>query len=135
MRKEIKVLVIMLAFAMQSVPMWSAPTSMHPVPLHYQQGPLLSNNPKPTKAPAHHSIPLSVIFDDDNQQLLVTALAEGEFTYCIYNETGILISEGTLNCDCNDSQTIDLGLYYSGKYYLNVTYNGHNFGAAFEICE
>ena len=63
------------------------------------------------------------------------ALAEGEFTYNIYNETGNLISEGILNCNCNDSQTIDLGFYYSGTYYIVVTYNGHAFGGAFEIYE
>ena len=135
MRKNIKLLAIMFAFTMQSVTMWSATTSMYPVSLHYQQGPLLSNNPKPTKAPAHYSIPLSVVLDDDNRQLLVTALVEGEFTYNIYNETGNLISEGILNCNCNDSQTIDLGLYYSGVYYLVVTYNGHTFGGSFEIYE
>lgn len=122
MRKKIKLLAIMFAFTMQSVTMWSATTSMYPVSLSYRQGPLLGNNPKPSKAPAHYNIPISVVLDEDSQQLLVTALAEGEFTYNIYNETGNLISEGILNCNCNDSQTIDLGLYYSGVYYLVVTY-------------
>ena len=135
MRKNIKLLAIMFAFAMQSVTMWSATTSMYPVSLSYRQGPLLGNNPKPSKAPAHFCIPLSVVLDEDSQQLLVTALAEGEFTYNIYNETGNLISEGILNCNCNDSQNIDLGLYYSGVYYLVVTYNGHTFGGSFEIYE
>ena len=119
MRKKIKLLAIMFAFTMQSVTMWSATTSMYPISLSYRQGPLLGNNPKPSKAPAHFCI----------------ALAEGEFTYNIYNETGNLISEGILNCNCNDSQTIDLGFYYSGTYYIVVTYNGHAFGGAFEIYE
>lgn len=135
MRKNIKLLAIMFAFTMQSVTMWSATTSMYPVSLSYRQGPLLGNNPKPSKAPAHYNIPISVVLDEDSQQLLVTALAEGEFTYNIYNETGNLISEGILNCNCNDSQTIDLGFYYSGTYYIVVTYNGHAFGGAFEIFE
>lgn len=135
MRKKIKLLAIMFAFTMQSVTMWSATTSMYPVSLSYRQGPLLGNNPKPSKAPAHYNIPISVVLDEDSQQLLVTALAEGEFTYNIYNETGNLISEGILNCNCNDSQTIDLGFYYSGTYYIVVTYNGHAFGGAFEIFE
>lgn len=135
MRKNIKLLAIMFAFTMQSVTMWSATTSMYPVSLSYRQGPLLGNNPKPSKAPAHYNIPISVVLDEDSQQLLVTALAEGEFTYNIYNETGNLISEGILNCNCNDSQTIDLGFYYSGTYYIVVTYNGHAFGGAFEIYE
>ena len=125
----------MFAFAMQNVTMWAATTSIQPVPLYYTPTGRLGNNPKPSKAPAHYSIPLSVVFDDDNQQLLVTALAEGEFTYNIYNETGDLISEGTLNCNCNDSQTIELGLYNSGDYYIVVTYNGHAFSGAFEIYE
>lgn len=135
MRKNIKLLAIMFAFTMQSVTMWSATTSMYPVSLSYRQGPLLGNNPKPSKAPAHYNIPISVVLDEDSQQLLVTALAEGEYTYNIYNETGNLISEGILNCNCNDSQTIDLGFYYSGTYYIVVTYNGHAFGGAFEIYE
>lgn len=123
----------MFAFTLQNGTMWSATTSMYPVSLYYRPTGWTADNPKPSKAPAHYSIPLSVVLDDDNQQLLVTALADGEFTYSIYNETGNLISKGSLKCNCNDIQTIDLEPYYSGEYYIVVTYNGHTFGGAFEI--
>lgn len=135
MRKIINFLAITFAFAMQSITMYSATTSMYPVSLSYQQGPLLGNNPKPSKAPARFYIPLSVIFDNNNKQLLVTILAEGELIYSIYNENDYLISEGVLNNNNNDYQTIDLGLYYSGVYYLVITYNGQVFSGAFEIYE
>ena len=123
----------MFAFAMQSVTMWAFTTSMYPVSLYYRPTGWTGDNPKPSKAPANYTIPLSVVLDDDNQQLLVTALVEGEFTYKIYSESGYLMSEGALNCNCNDSQTIDLGFYSSGVYYIVVTYNGHDFSGEFEI--
>lgn len=43
MRKIINFLAITFAFAMQSITMYSATTSMYPVSLSYQQGPLLGN--------------------------------------------------------------------------------------------
>lgn len=133
MRKNIKLLVFMVVLAMHSIPTWSATNSA--VALNYIPTGRLGNNPKPTKAPAHFSIPLSVVLDDENQQLLVTALAEGEFTYSICSETGDLITEGILNCYYNDSHTMNIGLYNCGVYYLYVTYNGHVFGGTFEIYE
>lgn len=135
MRKNIKLLAIMFAFAMQSMTMWSATSSMYPVTLSYRQGPLLGSNSKPTKAPAHYSIPLNVVLDDDNQQLLVTALAEGEFTYYIYNESNEVITQGTLNCCNNGEYTIDFTLCCSGEYELVVIYNDHVFRGTFEIYE
>lgn len=133
MRKNIKLLAIMFAFTMQSITMWSATTSLYPVSLSYRQEPVLGDNPKPSKAPAHYNIPLSVVFDDDNQQLLVTALAEGGFTYYIYNEGNEIIAQGVLNCSNNDEYTIELALCYSGEYELVVIYNGHVFSGTFEM--
>lgn len=133
MRKNIKLLAIMFAFAMQSMTMWSNPTST--VSLYYRRVPNLGNNPKPSKAPANYVIPLSVILDEENHQLLVTALAEGQFTYYIYNEGNEVITQGILNCYNNGEYTIDFGLCCSGEYELVVIYNDHVFSGTFEIDE
>lgn len=135
MRKNIKLLAIMFAFAMQSMTVWSATTSMYPVSLYHMPTGWTGDNPKPSKAPANYTIPLSVILDDENQQLLVTALAEGEYTYYIYNEGNEVISQGFLNCCNNGEYTIDLGLCCSGEYELVVIYNDHAFSGAFEMYE
>lgn len=131
MRKNVKLLAIMFAFAMQSVTMWSATTSMYPVSLSYRQGPLVGNNPKPSKAPAHFCIPLSVVLDEDSQQLLVTALAEGEFTYNIYNESNEIVSQGVLNCSNNGSYGINLRFCSYGTYNIEVSYNEHVYEGTF----
>lgn len=135
MRKNIKLLAIIFALAMQSVTMWAATTSMEPVYLSYRHEPVLGDNPKPSKAPVNYTIPLSVILDEENQQLLVTALAEGQFTYYIYNEGNEVITQGILNCCNNGEYTIDLGLCYNGEYELVVIYNNHVFRGTFEIYE
>lgn len=135
MRKNIKLLAITFAFAMQSMTMWAATTSVYPVSLYYQQGPLLGNNPKPTKAPAHFSIPLSIVLDEESQQLLVTALADGEFTYYIYNESDEIVSQGVLICSNNSCYSINLGFFSFGTYYIAVTYNEHTYGGTFDIYE
>lgn len=135
MRKNIKLLAIVFAFAMQSMAMWSATTSMYPVSLSYRQGPLLGSNSKPTKAPAHYSIPLNVVLDDHNQQLLVTALLKGECTYYIYNENNEVITQGVLNCCYNGNYSINLGFCPSGTYTIVVTYNGQEFVGTFELYE
>lgn len=133
MRKNIRLLAIMFAFTMQSLTLWAATTSIQPVSLYYTSTGRLGNNPKPSKAPAHYSIPFSVILDDDNQQLLATALAEGEFTYYVYNESDEIISQGILNCSNNGSYVINLGFCSYGTYRITVTYNEHTYVGMFEI--
>lgn len=135
MRKNIKLLAIMFAFAMQSMTMWSATTSMYPVSLYHRPTGWTGDNPKPSKAPANYTIPLSVILDEENQQLLVTAFAEGQFTYYIYNESGDIVSQGVLNCNNNGSYVINLGLCSYGTYTIAVTYNEHTYIGTFEIFE
>ena len=135
MRKNIKLLAIMFAFAMQSMTMWSTTTSMYPVSLYHRPTGWTGANPKPSKAPANYTIPLSVILDEENQQLLVTALTEGQFTYYIYNESDEVITQGILNCCNNGEYTMDLGLCCSGEYELVVIYNDHVFRGTFEIVE
>lgn len=135
MRKNIKLLAIMFAFAMQSMTVWSATTSMYPVSLYHMPTGWTGDNPKPSKAPANYTIPLSVILYEENQQLLVTAFAEGQYTYYIYNEGNEVITQGVLNCSNNGEYTIDLGLCCSGVYDLVFIYNGHVFSGTFEIDE
>lgn len=135
MRINIKLLAIIFALTLQSVTMWSATTSVYPVSLSYRQGPLLGSNPKPTKAPAHYRIPLIVVFDDDIQQLLVTALAEGEFAYYIYNESEEVITQGVLACSNNGYYNIDLGFCAYGTYSLVVSYNNHTYVGKFEVID
>ena len=131
MRKNIKLLAIMFAFAMQSMTMWSATTSMYPVSLYHRPTGWTGANPKPSKAPANYTIPLSVFLDDENQQLLVTALAEGEYTYYIYNESNEIVSQGVLNCSNNGSYVIYLRFCSYGTYNIEVSYNEHVYEGTF----
>lgn len=131
MKKRICFMAILFAFAMQSVSVWAATQSVTPVYLHYKHTPKLDGMPRPSKAPANYTIPLSVVLDDDNQQLLVTALADGQFTYYIYNDGNGVITQGVLNFSGNGSYTIDLGLCCSGEYELVVVYNDHVFSGTF----
>lgn len=73
----------MLAIAMQSLTLWAATASIQPVSLYYSSTGRLGYNPKPSKAPAQYNIPLSVVLDEDSQQLLITTLVDGDFTYYI----------------------------------------------------
>ena len=131
MRKNIKLLAIMFAFAMQSMTMWSATTSMYPVSLYHRPTGWTGANPKPSKAPANYTIPLSVFLDDENQQLVVTALAEGEYTYYIYNESNEIVSQGVLNCSNNGSYGINLRFCSYGTYNIEVSYNEHVYEGTF----
>lgn len=135
MRKNIKLLAIMFAFAMQGVTMWAATTYIHPVLLYYVSTGKLGNNHKPTKAPARNAIPLSIVLDEESQQLLVTALADGEFTYYIYNESEEVVSQGVLICSNNGCYSINLVFFSYGTYNIAVTYNEHTYGGTFEIYE
>lgn len=133
MRKNIKFLAIMFAFAMQSVTMWSATTSMYPVSLSYQQGPLLGNNPKPSKAPAHYSIPLSVSFNAESHQLVIQDSSGEVYTYYILNENEEVVSQGILDFSSADNHIIDLWSNLSGIYTLVVVHDGHTFCGTFDI--
>jgi hypothetical protein len=133
MRKNIKLLAIMFAFAMQSMTMWSATTSMYPVSLYHRPTGWTGDNPKPSKAPAHYSIPLSFILDEDNQQLLVTAFADIEFTYYIYNEDDEIIFQGVMYANSKDINSIELGLCAYGRRKLIVVYNGRVFEGTFYV--
>ena len=133
MKKNIKSLVIMLAIAMQSLTLWAATASIQPVSLYYSSTGRLGNNPKPSKAPAQYNIPLSVVLDEDSQQLLITTLVDGDFTYYIYNESDELISQGEVMCCNNSYYAINLESCSYGSYSIAITYNSHTYVGTFNI--
>ena len=104
MKKNIKLWAILIAIAIQSMTTLSVADSI-PVSLQQKDPPLIGNNPKPSRGP---EIPLSVVYDDVLQELIV---------------------------ENSSIQTIDLGLFDSGTYYLVITYNGSYFGGTFEIID
>ena len=135
MNLKIKLLAIMFVFALQSIAMWSATTSLCPVTLQCQQKPLLGNSHRPTKVPANYSIPLTVYYDEDSKQLLVTSFVEGEYPYFIYNDSKDLISQDILYTNGNNNYCIKLDSCDKGSYNFVVVYNGCVFMGTFVICE
>lgn len=133
MKKIFKLLAIMFAFAMQSTTTWAAADTGTNVSLHYYPSAWLGNNPKPSRAPAKFSIPLTVLLDEDNQQLKITSQVASEYTYYIYSEYGDVISQGVLYCENNESYNIDLGLSQNGSYSIVFMYNGYSFVGTFDI--
>lgn len=131
MKKNFKLWAILIAIAIQSMTTLSVADSI-PVSLQQKDPPLIGNNPKPSRGP---EIPLSVVYDDVLQELIVEDMTRGEYTYYIFNEYEGLESQGVLGFQNSSIQAIDLGLFDSGTYYLVITYNGSYFGGTFEIID
>lgn len=131
MKSRFNYLVIMIAFAILSMSMLAVAENV-PVSLNYRKGAQLGNNPQPSRG---LEIPLSVVLDDVLQELIVEDPTGGEYTYYILNESEVLETQGVLDFSNVSSQTIDLGLFESGTYYLVVTYNGTDYVGIFEIVD
>lgn len=131
MKQQIKVLAIIFALAIQGINMRAATTSTYPVDLHYKPN-KIDGTPKPSKAPAHYVIPLNVFYDEDTQQLLVNALAAGEYIYYVLDENNNIISQGVLNCRNNGSYSITLNPFQNGIFTVCFVYNGHAFYGTIE---
>ena len=131
MKKNIKLWAILIAIAIQSMTTLSVADSI-PVSLQQKDPPLIGNNPKPSRGP---EIPLGVIYDDVLQELVIEDMTGGEYTYYIRDESGVLETQGVLDFSNAGIQTVDLGLFDSGAYYLVITYNGSYFGGTFEIID
>ena len=131
MKKNIKLWAILIAIAIQSMTTLSVADSI-PVSLQQKDPPLIGNNPKPSRGP---EIPLGVIYDDVLQELVIEDMTGGEYTYYILDESGVLETQGVLDFSNAGIQTVDLGLFDSGAYYLVITYNGSYFGGTFEIID
>lgn len=131
MKKNIKLWAILIAIAIQSMTTLSVADSI-PVSLQHEDPPLIGNNPRPSRGP---EIPLGVIYDDVLQELVIEDMTGGEYTYYILDESGVLETQGVLDFSNAGIQTVDLGLFESGTYYLLITYNGSYFGGTFEIID
>ena len=131
MKKNIKLWAILIAIAIQSMTTLSVADSI-PVSLQHEDPPLIGNNPRPSRGP---EIPLGVIYDDVLQELVIEDMTGGEYTYYILDESGVLETQGVLDFSNAGIQTVDLGLFESGSYYLLITYNGSYFGGTFEIID
>ena len=131
MKKNIKLWAILIAIAIQSMTTLSVADSI-PVSLQHEDPPLIGNNPRPSRGP---EIPLGVIYDDVLQELVIEDMTGGEYTYYILDESGVLETQGVLDFSNAGIQTVDLGLFESGTYYLVVTYNGTDYVGAFEIAD
>lgn len=133
MRKNIKLLVFMLALAMQSIPTWSATDSVYPVALNYVPTGRLGNNPKPSKAPAKFNLSLSVSLNLENQQLVMQDSYGEVYTYYILNKNEEVVSQGILDFSSTENHIVDLWNYHSGAYTLAIVYGGHTFFGTFDI--
>lgn len=133
MKRKVKFLAIMFAFITQSLSIWGTTTDVYSISLNYTPTGRLGNMPKPSKAPANFTAPVSIIHDEGNQSLVMTMLAEGNFTYSIYNEENTIMSQGCVDYVVNNNYTIDLSLYNSGEYRIIVLYNDYTFSGTFFV--
>lgn len=135
MTKKIYFMAILFAFLMQSMSVWSNTNGISPVSMYRKHAPKLDGNPKPSKAPANFNIPLAVFLDEDSQQLIVTPLADGDYTYNIYDGCGSVVTQRLIKCTANDSFSIDLCLCQSGFFTVEFVVEGNAFEGEFEIEE
>jgi len=135
MKKKICSGIILLAFVLQSVSVWSATINVSPVYLYYKSTPKLDGNPRPSRAPAKFNTPFTVYIDESKRQLSVTSIASGDFTYFIYNDSGEILTQGILDCVENTNHTIDLWSCQSGIFIIVFIYNGNTYEGTFEVGE
>ena len=133
MTKKTYFMAILFALVMQSMSVWANTLSISPVSLYRRHAPKLDGTLKPSKAPANLSIPLTVYLDEDTRKLTVTALADGDFTYYIYNDSGDILSQGILNCIVNSDYSIDLWLCNNGEFSIVFMHQENTYEGTFEI--
>lgn len=131
MVNKIKLLAILFVFAMQSMTAWSATLNASSVHLHKYT----SNNefPKPSKAPSKNPFALSVVLDDESQQLDFTDNSGNSYTYYIYDEDGGTVMQGILDFSNSENCSVDLSGCPSGTYTLAVMYGGNTYMGTFEL--
>ena len=133
MKKKICFLAILFAFVMQSTSVWSNTLGISPVSMYRKYVPKLDGNLKPSKAPANLTVPFIVFLDEDNQQLMVTSISAGDYTYCIYDNCDSVVTQGVICCSVNTTFTIDLWLYQAGLFSIVFTNEGNIYEGEFEI--
>lgn len=133
MTKKIYLGAILIAFVMQSMSAWSNTLGISPVNLYRKYAPKLDGNAKPTKAPANFSIPLTVYLDEDNHQLMVTSISDGDFTYYIYDDCGNVVTQGIINCTVNQVLSLGLWICQSGVFSIVFTNDGNTYEGVFAI--
>lgn len=130
MTMNIKTMVFLFAFVMQSMTVWSSVLGVSPVCLHYKQTTVLDGFPKPSKIPVHYNIPLSVFLDEDTKRLMFTDSSDKNYGYSIYDESSDLVLQGILDFVSNDIY-LDLSFLPSGVYSIDITDNDCTYAGTF----
>lgn len=130
MTMNLRIMAIIIAFVISGMKVWSSVVGVSPVYLHYKQTTVLNGKIKPSKAPAHYNIPLSVFLDEDTKRLVFTDSSDETYSYSMYDESGDLVLQGVLDFVSNDLY-LDLSFLPSGVYSIDITDNDCTYAGTF----
>lgn len=133
MTKAIQLIAILFAFVMQSTNVLASTHVVTPVYIYYKSIQKPNGSHNPSKAPGIYDIPLSIFLDEENRQLVLSDSQEEVYTYCIYNESEEVMSQGVLNFISTNSQYIDIGILQNGTYNIIITKDNCAFIGMFNI--
>ncbi len=130
MKKKIFFLTLLFAFILKGTNVSVA----SPVPL-YRVTPKVTGNTKPSKAPVHFCLTLTVFFDEDIRQLALYDESGNTYTYYVYDEDESEVVQGSFNSSVTNSISLDLSYCIEGTYILVVSIDGTLYQGEFTIEE
>lgn len=133
MTKNIKIMAILFVFVMQSMTTWASTINGLQVYFQYKSTKKIGDISHPSRVPAKQHFSLNAFYDDAEQQLTLTDLSSGVYSYTIYGDNEIVMSQGVLNFNNGDILYIDLWGYQRGTYTLEIVYGGCTYFGTFEI--
>lgn len=135
MKRNIQFLAILLALAMQSIAGIAKTMESTPVYLYYTNDDKSKSDgsQKPSKAPALRNITLSVFWDEEVWQLVLSDTSDASIAFTVYSEYEEMVSQGSLTLLNNESYYIDLSFIQGGTYTLVIDYNGSIYSGTFEL--
>ncbi len=130
MIKKVKFWVILFVLLTQYSIAWAEGVEiyLYPRPKPKQEG-----NVGPTKAPARCRVPMHAFFDEDNSKIIINDSYNGLFGYCIYDENGVIVLQGTLDFGLCDTLYIDISGFYCGEYSIVISHNNITYIGSFNI--
>jgi len=124
MTKNLKFLLIAFLLLTQSTIMMAQDDPDDGEEIELRTSPKLGGINGPSRAPARFRLTLSAFLHQESFQLVIHDTAQGQFSYCIYNEDELVVSQGPLDFSNTESLSIDLNGLEAGEYRLEI-YNGN----------
>lgn len=135
MKKSFNLIVILLAFTMQAVPVCADDDiESTPLQLYSSRTPKVGDNAGPRRAPAN-PIPLYMdIFLNVTERTIELCDFDGSIiSYYIYNENDVQMCSGIISFAGQPEASISLASFPAGIYYLGIIQNGITYEGEFEL--